>query len=52
MTEFKQKSLVMDFSCKSKMVGRLIRGILIVEYNGYVALALGIGDPFPLNVPL
>ena len=25
---------------------------LNVEYNGYVALALGIGDPFPLNVPL
>ena len=25
---------------------------LNVEYSGYVALAFGIGDPFPLNVPL
>ena len=25
---------------------------LNVEYNGYVALALGLGDPFPLTVPL
>ena len=25
---------------------------LNVEYNDYIALALGIGDPFPLNVPL
>ena len=25
---------------------------LNVEYNAYIALALGIGDPFPLKVPL
>ena len=45
----------MDPDCKSKMVRGLNRGGVgggvNVEYNSYVALALGIGDPSLLKRP-
>ena len=41
---------VMDPDCKSKMVRGLNRRV-DVEYNSYVALALGIGDPSLLKRP-
>ena len=40
----------MDPDCKSKMV-RGVNGRVNVEYNSYVALALGIGDPSLVKRP-